>query len=82
MDKTTNIFAILARLLTNSPYCCIQTFRAITGNFDRLVGAEFVKVGLATGSKEDRIGSLGQLRSGSGRGLNFYRSNLYQSQED
>jgi hypothetical protein len=66
VDKTANIFPSVPRLLTNSPYCCIQTFRAITGNFDRLVGAQFVKIGLATGSKENRIGTLGQLRSGSG----------------
>jgi hypothetical protein len=66
LDKRANIFVFVSRLLTNSPYCCIQTFRAITGNFDRLVGAQFVNFGLASGSEENRIGSLGQLNSGSG----------------
>jgi hypothetical protein len=54
MGESVNISASLRRLLTNSSYCCIQTFRAITDNFDRLVGAHAIKNGLTTGSGENR----------------------------
>jgi hypothetical protein len=42
------------RLLTNTSYCCIETFRAIRDKFDRLVGAGSIKIGLAIGSRENR----------------------------
>jgi hypothetical protein len=61
VDEFVNISASTKRLLTNTCHCCIQTFRAITDNFDRLVGAQFIKIGRATGSGVNRKGSLGQL---------------------
>jgi len=54
VDAMFNIFPSARRLLTNTFYCCIQTFRAITDNFDRLVGAHAIKNGLTTGSGENR----------------------------
>ena len=69
--KRSAIFAFERRLLTNTFYCCIQTFRAITGNFDRLVGVQSCKIGLTTGTKENRGGILGQLSQWFGRGQNF-----------
>jgi hypothetical protein len=61
VDESVNIFAPAERLLTNTGHCCIQTFRAITDDFDRLVGAQSIEIGLTTGSGENRGGSLGQL---------------------
>jgi hypothetical protein len=54
VDAMFNIFPPARRLLTNTFYCCIQTFRAITDDFDRLVGAHAIKNGLTTGSGENR----------------------------
>jgi hypothetical protein len=70
VGKSFNIFARVPRLLTNTFYCCIQTFRAITGTFDRLMGARFVTIELAASSRENRKGSLGHVRNGwSGVGV-------------
>ena len=82
VDESVNIFASERRPLTNTPYCCIQTFRAITDNFDRLMGAQSVKIGLTTGSRENRQGSLGQLSQRLRAEPEFRRSNLFQSRED
>jgi len=54
VDAMFNFSPSPRRLLTNTFYCCIQTFRAITDDFDRLVGAQSVKNGLTTGSGENR----------------------------
>ena len=76
-DRGVKIFASAQRLLTNTFHCCIQTFRAI-GNFDRLVGIQFVKIGLATGSGTTAEAFWGSYRNGSG-GARISPLNLYQS---
>jgi hypothetical protein len=58
-------FASARRLLTNTFYCCIQTFRAITETFDRLVGAQSVKIGQTTGSGRTAEAFWGSYRNGS-----------------
>jgi len=45
VDESANIFAVVRGLLTNTFYCCIQTFRAISDNSD----PHSVKIGLTTG---------------------------------
>src|ERR1700684_2959948 len=71
LTKRSVIFASPQRLLTNTFYCCIQTSRAITDNFDLLVGAHYCKNGLTAGSGVNRRGTLGQLSQWFGRGQNF-----------
>jgi len=71
MGEAINIFASARRLLTNTFYYCIQTFRAITDYFDRLVGVQSLKIGPAAGSGVNRKGSLGQLSQRFERGQNF-----------
>jgi hypothetical protein len=77
VERGVKIFASPKRLLTNTFHCCIQTFRAI-GNFDRLVGVQFCKTGLATGSETTAEAFWGSYRNGSG-GARISPLSLYQS---